>query len=90
LAARGASATALPNRAAQYGRQHFLHRALHGKAGELGYLEGKNVVIERKFAEGNRERLKEFATDLVRQHVDVIVMIGTPAAFAANQPPAQS
>ena len=56
-----------------------------GKLGELGYLEGKNIVIEHKFAEGNAERLKEFAADLVRQHVDVIVTIGTPAGFAAKQ-----
>ena len=56
-----------------------------GKLGELGYLEGKNIVIERKFAEGNSERLKEFAADLVRQHVDVIVTIGTPAGIAAKQ-----
>jgi len=56
-----------------------------GKLEELGYLEGKNLVIERKFGEGNSERLKEFAADLVRQHVDVIVTIGTPAGFAAKQ-----
>jgi putative ABC transport system substrate-binding protein len=55
------------------------------KMEELGYLEGKNIVVERKFAEGNSERLKEFAADLVRQHVDVIVTIGTPAGFAAKQ-----
>jgi putative ABC transport system substrate-binding protein len=55
------------------------------KLGELGYLEGKNIVIERKFAEGNSQRLKEFAADLVRQQVDVIVTIGTPAGFAAKQ-----
>jgi putative ABC transport system substrate-binding protein len=55
------------------------------KLEELGYVEGKNLVIDRKFAEGNRERLKEFAADLVRQHVDVIVTIGTPAGFAATQ-----
>lgn len=56
-----------------------------GKLEELGYQEGKNIVVERKFAEGNAERLKEFAADLVRQHVDVIVTIGTPAGFAAKQ-----
>jgi len=54
------------------------------KLEELGYVEGKNVVIERKFAEGNIERLKEFAADLVRQQVDVIVTLGTPAGFAAK------
>lgn len=52
---------------------------------ELGYVEGKNVVIERKSADGNRERLKEFAADLVRQQVDVIVTAGTPAAVAAKR-----
>lgn len=56
-----------------------------GKLEELGYREGKNIVIERRFAEGNAERLKEFAAELVRQHVDVIVTIGTPAGFAAKQ-----
>jgi putative tryptophan/tyrosine transport system substrate-binding protein len=56
-----------------------------GKLKELGYLEGKNIVVERKFAEGNAERLKEFAADLVRQQVDVIVTIGAPAGFAAKR-----
>jgi putative ABC transport system substrate-binding protein len=52
---------------------------------ELGYVEGKNVVIERKSAAGDFERLKEFARDLVQQHVDVIVTAGTPAGIAAKQ-----
>jgi putative tryptophan/tyrosine transport system substrate-binding protein len=56
-----------------------------GKLKELGYLEGKNIIIERKFAEGNSARLKEFAADLVRRNVDVIVTIGTPAGFAAKE-----
>ena len=55
------------------------------KLEELGYVEGKNTVIERKNAEGTVERLNDFAADLVRQQVDVIVTIGTPAAFAAKQ-----
>ena len=55
------------------------------KLEELGYVEGKNLVIQRRPAEGNAERLKEFATDLVQQRVDVIVTIGTPAGFAAKQ-----
>jgi putative ABC transport system substrate-binding protein len=54
------------------------------KLEELGYAEGKNLIIERKPAEGNTERLKDFAAELVRQHVDVIVTIGTPAGFAAK------
>jgi putative ABC transport system substrate-binding protein len=55
------------------------------KLEELGYVESKNLVIERRPADGNTERLKEFAADLVQQRVDVIVTIGTPAGFAAKQ-----
>jgi putative tryptophan/tyrosine transport system substrate-binding protein len=55
------------------------------KLGELGYVEGKNIVIEYKSAQGNVERLNEFAAELVRQQVDVIVTAGTPAGFAAKQ-----
>jgi putative ABC transport system substrate-binding protein len=55
------------------------------KLRELGYVEGQNVVIERRSAGGDADRLKEFAADLVRQRVDVIVTAGTPAGFAAKQ-----
>jgi putative ABC transport system substrate-binding protein len=55
------------------------------KLEELGYLEGKNLIIHRKRAEGNTERLKEFAAELVEERVDVIVTVGTPAGFAAKQ-----
>src|SRR5215469_16792099 len=56
-----------------------------GKLVELGYVEGKNVVIERRSAEGNADLLAGLAADLVRQHVDVIVTAGTPAGFAAKK-----
>jgi putative ABC transport system substrate-binding protein len=52
---------------------------------ELGYVEGKNVVIERRSAGGNVELLSGFAADLVHQQVDVIVTAGTPAGFAAKK-----
>ena len=52
---------------------------------ELGYVEGKNVVIERKSAGGNVELLSGLAIDLVHQQVDVIVTAGTPAGFAAEK-----
>jgi putative ABC transport system substrate-binding protein len=55
------------------------------KLEQLGYAEGKNLVVERRFAEGDREKLKEFAADLVREQVDVIITIGTPAGLAAKQ-----
>jgi putative ABC transport system substrate-binding protein len=56
-----------------------------GKLVELGYVEGRNVVIERKSAGGNTELLAGLAADLVRQQVDVIVTAGTPAGFAAKK-----
>src|SRR5215472_16444116 len=52
---------------------------------ELGWIEGKNVVIERRFAENRLERLPEFAAELVRLKVDVIVGIGTLAPLAAKR-----
>jgi putative tryptophan/tyrosine transport system substrate-binding protein len=55
------------------------------KLEELGYAEGKNVVIEYKNAEGSTDRLKEFAATFVQEPVDVIVTAGTPAGFAAKQ-----
>jgi putative ABC transport system substrate-binding protein len=55
------------------------------KLAELGYVEGKNLVIERRLSEGNAARLREFAAELVRQQVDVIVTVGTPAGVAATQ-----
>src|SRR5262245_5906764 len=56
-----------------------------GKLAELGYVDGENVVIERRSADGNPERLGDLAADLVRQKVNVIVTAGTPAAFAAKK-----
>ena len=43
---------------------------------ELGYIEGKNIVIEWRFAEGKLDRLPALAAELVRLHVDVIVTAG--------------
>jgi ABC-type uncharacterized transport system substrate-binding protein len=51
----------------------------------LGYVEGRNFVIEYRDAEGKRERLPALATELVALKVDVIVAGGTPAALAAKQ-----
>ena len=56
-----------------------------GKLAELGYVDGENVVIERRSADGNPERLGDLAADLVRQQVNVIVTAGTPAGFAAKK-----
>ena len=51
---------------------------------ELGYIEGKNIVAEYRFAEGVLERLPNFAAELVRLNVDVIVAPGSGAVAAKN------
>jgi putative ABC transport system substrate-binding protein len=52
---------------------------------DLGYVEGRNVVIEYRDAEGKSERLPALAAELVALKVDVIVAPSTPAALAAKQ-----
>jgi putative ABC transport system substrate-binding protein len=52
---------------------------------DLGYVEGRNVVIEYRSAEGKLERIPALAAELVALKVDVIVAIGTPYAQAAKQ-----
>jgi putative ABC transport system substrate-binding protein len=51
---------------------------------DLGYVEGKNIVIESRYAEGKLERLPDLAAELVRLKVDVIVTSG-PAITAARK-----
>jgi putative ABC transport system substrate-binding protein len=51
---------------------------------EVGYVEGKNIVIEYRFAHGKFERLAELAAELVRLDVDVIVAVVTQASIAAK------
>jgi putative ABC transport system substrate-binding protein len=51
---------------------------------ELGYLEGKNIVIEQRHAEGKMERLPALAAELVRLNVDVIVSAGPGDTRAAK------
>ena len=52
---------------------------------ELGYVEGKNIVIEYRYAEGKLERLPDLAAELVRLKVDVIVTTGARAILAAKK-----
>ncbi len=61
-----------------------LVEALRQGLRDLGYLEGKNLVIEFRGAEGRLERLPDLAAELVRLNVDVIVAAGTAAPFAAK------
>jgi putative ABC transport system substrate-binding protein len=52
---------------------------------DLGYVEGKNIVIDSRWAEGRYERLPDLAAELVRLKVDVIVTHGPPASRAAKE-----
>jgi ABC-type uncharacterized transport system substrate-binding protein len=52
---------------------------------ELGYVEGRNIAIEYRWAEGNAERLPALAAELVTLKVDAIVTAGTPAVKAAKE-----
>jgi putative tryptophan/tyrosine transport system substrate-binding protein len=61
------------------------HEAFQQGLRKLGYVEGKNIVIEYRYADGQLERLSDLAAELVRLKVDVIVAGGTPAARAAKE-----
>ena len=52
---------------------------------ELGYLEGQNIVVERRFGEAKAERLSDIAAELVRLKVDVIVTSTDPGIAAVKQ-----
>ena len=62
-----------------------LTRAFEQGLRELGYVQGRNIVLESRFAWGNQERLPELAADLVRQNVDVIVTGANPVIAAVKQ-----
>ena len=65
--------------------QAHLTRALEEGLRELGYVEGRNIVYERRFAEGKQERLPALAAELVRLNVAVIVSGGNPVITALRQ-----
>ena len=92
----GAAAWPLAARAQQGGKKYVgrfsagpatepLNDVLTEALRELGWVEGENVVFERRYAENQLERLPEMAADLVRLKVDVIVAGGTLAPLAAKR-----
>ena len=62
-------------------RREGFRQGLH----ELGYVEGKNIVVEWRSTEGKSERTAPFAAELVRQKVDVIVTAGSGGTRAAKE-----
>ena len=55
------------------------------KLQELGYVEGQNLIVETRFAEGRDDRYPALASDLAALPLDVIIAWGTPAALAAKR-----
>jgi putative ABC transport system substrate-binding protein len=60
------------------------HAALRKGLRELGYVEGRNLIIEFRSSDGRAERFPDLAAELVRLPVDLLVTRGTPAATAAR------
>jgi putative ABC transport system substrate-binding protein len=96
IVAGSASFWPLAARAQQGGKKYIIGRFSAGPATseshaltealrELGWVEGENIVFERRYAENRLERLPELAADLVRLKVDVIVAGGTLAPIAAKR-----
>lgn len=59
--------------------------AIRGRFRDLGYTEGRNIVIEYRWAEGNPERLKKMAAELVALKVDIIITHSTAGVRTAAQ-----
>ena len=74
----------LLNSATPAGLAH-LTAAFHQGLNEAGYVEGRNVAIEYRWAEGQYDRLPALVADLVRRQVTVLAATTTPAALAAKR-----
>jgi putative ABC transport system substrate-binding protein len=96
MAAASAATASLPAKAQTAGKVHRIgylgsgsstsgfHEQFRQGLRELGWIEGQNIVIDYRFADGRFDRLPELAADLVRLKVDIIVAQPTPAALAAR------
>jgi ABC-type uncharacterized transport system substrate-binding protein len=66
-----------------HGHEAFYDELFSGLR-DLGYQEGQNLVVERRYAHGDAELFKDFAAEMVRLNVDIIVVVTTPAALAVK------
>jgi len=66
-----------------HGNEIF-YQPLFDRLKELGYEEGRNLIVERRYAEGHADRFQQLAKELVQQNVDIIIVVTTPAALAAK------
>jgi putative ABC transport system substrate-binding protein len=92
LAARAQQGTKVPRIGIlSPGRSEFpdpnfnMLNALLQRLHELGYTEGQNLAVERQFADGSSDRLRELAAELVRSKPDIIIAFSTTAALPAKQ-----
>jgi putative tryptophan/tyrosine transport system substrate-binding protein len=58
---------------------------LYKRLGEFGYLEGANLIVDYRSAEGRHERLPTLVSDLIRFNPDVILVRGTPEVFGCEE-----
>jgi len=80
----GAQPSKVPRVGVLFGVSSTLIEAFERGLRELGYVEGKNILIERRLSGGKNERLPELAADLVQLKVDVIFAASTPMVRAAK------
>ena len=63
----------------------LFYKPLFDHLKQLGYEEGRNLIVERRYAEGHADRFQQLAKELVQQNVDIIIVVTTPAALAAKK-----
>lgn len=67
-----------------HGHESFYDALFEGLR-DYGYVEAQNLAVERRYARGDAERFNEFAAEMVRLNVDIIVVVTTPAALAVKK-----